>query len=84
MLSQALIQDIFIVENSIQMQSVEPRPANRCHVCGATSYHNEIVRNRLAQLQTSSTLICDGCGRRFDSVAAWRDGLPASGDSDAL
>lgn len=72
------------MENSTQMQSVEPRPANRCHVCGATSYHNEIIRNSQAQLQSSSTLICDGCDRHFDSVAAWRDGLPPSSVSDSL
>jgi len=61
----------------LTMQSVEPRPANRCHVCGATSYHHEIIRNDQAQLQKSNTLVCDGCGRHFDSVPAWRDGSMA-------
>lgn len=71
-----------MTNNNLQMQSAEPRPTNRCHVCGATSYHHDIVRNGQAQLQRSSTLVCDGCGRHFESVSAWRDGSLQTGICD--
>jgi hypothetical protein len=56
------------------MQSTTSHAVNRCHVCLSTSYHHEIIRNEQAQLQKSSTLICDGCGRNFECVAAWKAG----------
>jgi hypothetical protein len=59
-------------QNQTHMQIATPHPVNRCHVCGATSYHYEIVRNDKAQLQKSNTLVCDGCGRHFESVTAWK------------
>lgn len=62
----------------LQMQLSHPKPVNRCHVCGGTSYHHLVARNEHAELRSTETLVCDGCGRSFPDVKTWRDGVPAT------
>jgi hypothetical protein len=56
------------------MQSTSPNPANRCHFCGATSYHPAIARDDKGQLRPQKQVVCDGCGKAFDDVQRWRLG----------
>ena len=60
----------------LPMQLSHPKPVNRCHVCGGTSYHHLVERNEYAELRSTQTLVCDGCGRSFPDVRTWRDGVP--------
>lgn len=60
----------------LPMQLSPPKPVNRCHVCGGTSYHQMVARNEHAELRPTETLVCDGCGRSFPDVRTWRDGVP--------
>ena len=59
----------------LPMQLSHPKPVNRCHVCGGTSYHHLVARNEHSELRLTSTLVCDGCGRSFPDVRTWRDGV---------
>lgn len=54
------------------MQSLSPHPVNRCHFCGATSYHPAIARDDKGQLRPQQQVVCDGCGKVFDGVQHWR------------
>lgn len=56
------------------MQSLSPHPANRCHFCGATSYHPAIARDDKGQLRPQPQVVCDGCGKVFESFQHWRLG----------
>jgi hypothetical protein len=65
------------------MQSLSQNPANRCHFCGATSYHPAIARDDKGQLRPQRQVVCDGCGKVFDDVQSWRLGHGGSVDGSA-
>ncbi len=47
-------------------------PANRCRMCGATSYHRLFERDGGGALRHSGRYRCSGCQLAFSQASEWR------------
>lgn len=64
------------------MQTNPPTSPNCCGLCGATSYHRVVARDKSGAMKYTERLQCSGCGRECADVRDWRQG-GGGGASDA-
>lgn len=58
------------------MESSQLSPRNCCGICRAISYRKVIARDATGAMRTTERLRCTGCGREFQDVQSWRQGVP--------